>query len=340
MNSYLYIQSFFKAILQQSKQIQGRLVVMPMGDELNYDNFSQIVEQSSTGYKFPLAAWKPPASTGKFLPKSEEWEEYNFTLFFLNTTYYSGNNQVAKKNKGTGLSDKPVIQEWEEMKVAAVDFIRVLRLVQKGNNNTSVNMLNNLFRLNNDNVFIEPISFVGTKRLSGVRLSFKAAVFTTCEISDYIDGGVVVLPEADSCTFDTDLVVVRNEVIAILEDMGVSSGSLNYVIDGGGAVITTGTKSVIEWGFNAEIIGWTILADVTGDIVVDIWKDSYGNFAPTVDDTITGTEKPTLAAAQKNQDLTLTTFSTTVTAGDIWAFNVDSVSAVKKVTIAFRFKKQ
>jgi len=73
--------------------------------------------------------------------------------------------------------------------------------------------------------------------------------------------------------------------------------------------------------------------------VVDVWKDSYGNFAPTIADTITGTEKPTIASAQKNQDLSLTSFSTMVAKGDIWAFNVDSVSAIKRVTIAFRFNR-
>ena len=116
-------------------------------------------------------------------------------------------------------------------------------------------------------------------------------------------------------------------------------GSFNFVIDGGNSVITTGLKGFIEWGFAAQIMGWTIMADVVGSIVVDVWKDSYANFAPTVADSITGSEKPTLSSAQKNQDLSLTSFSTMVAKGDIWAFNVDSVSAIKRVTIAFRFNR-
>jgi len=116
-------------------------------------------------------------------------------------------------------------------------------------------------------------------------------------------------------------------------------GSFNFVIDGDNSVITTGLKGFIEWGFAAQIMGWTIMADVVGSIVVDVWKDSYANFAPTVADSITGTEKPTLSSAQKNQDLSLTSFSTMVAKGDIWAFNVDSVSAIKRVTIAFRFNR-
>ena len=65
-----------------------------------------------------------------------------------------------------------------------------------------------------------------------------------------------------------------------------------------------------------------------------------GNFEPTVVDTIAGSEKPTLINAKKNQDLNLTSFTTTVLQGDIWAFNVDSITDIKKVTIAFRFNKQ
>lgn len=117
------------------------------------------------------------------------------------------------------------------------------------------------------------------------------------------------------------------------------AGSLNYIIDGGGSVITPGLKSFVEWGFKAKIKGWTILADVPGDIVVDVWRDSYGNYQPTVADTIAGTEKPTLVADFKNQDLSLSSFNTIVAKGDIWGFNVESVSAVKRVTIAFRFNK-
>lgn len=285
-------------------------------------------------------AWRPVRSQGKFIVKNDEWESYQFEMFFVNTTYYSGANQTKSKNSGTGTSSKPIIQEWEEMKVAALDFIRVLQLVQKGNNGDSVIMLNNMFRLHTDRKkYIEPVSIVGTNRLSGVRLLFEADVFTTCAIQDYVEGGLIVLPPVDESTFEPELIVVRNEVINILEELSISSGSLNLVIDGAGSVITTGLKSFIEWGFDAEITGWTILGDIQGDIVVDVWKDEYGNFAPTIDDTIAGTEKPTLAAAQKNQNLNLTSFNKTVSQGDIWAFNVDSASDVKRVTLAFRFNK-
>jgi len=98
-----------------------------------------------------------------------------------------------------------------------------------------------------------------------------------------------------------------------------------------GADLTTGVKARIWFSFPCKITGWTILADASGSVVVDVWKDSYANHPPTVADTIAGTEKPTLSGAQKNQDLTLTTWSQNVAAGDVLFFNIDSVSALKQV---------
>lgn len=98
-----------------------------------------------------------------------------------------------------------------------------------------------------------------------------------------------------------------------------------------GAVIATGVKARVWIPFPCKIVGWTILADQSGSIVIDVWKDSYANHPPTVADTIAGTEKPTLSSAQKNQDLTLTTWTQNIAAGDILFFNIDSVATLKQV---------
>jgi hypothetical protein len=114
--------------------------------------------------------------------------------------------------------------------------------------------------------------------------------------------------------------------------------TINFIIDGGGAVISTGEKGHVVVDFDCQILNWTILSDQTGSIVVDIWKDTYTNFPPTVGDTITGSAKPTLASAQKNQNTTLSGWTTTITAGDILAYNVDSVTTVQRVTVALRVR--
>lgn len=110
--------------------------------------------------------------------------------------------------------------------------------------------------------------------------------------------------------------------------------SISLTLDGGGSVITTGVKADVRIPYSGTITGWEIVADTSGSIVIDVWKDTYANFPPTVADTIAGTEKPTLSAATKNQDTSLSTWTTTVTAGDYLRFNVDSVSTVTRVHLS------
>lgn len=106
--------------------------------------------------------------------------------------------------------------------------------------------------------------------------------------------------------------------------------------DAVGPVLTTGVKGYLEVPFACTVTGWTLLADVSGSIVIDVWKDTYAAFPPTVADTIAGSEKPTLSAVQKNQDLSLTTWTPAIAAGSILAFNVDSVTTIKAVTLVLR----
>jgi len=113
----------------------------------------------------------------------------------------------------------------------------------------------------------------------------------------------------------------------------VKTAQLHFDIDGGGSVITIGAKSWVRVPYNMIITGWEITADQSGSIVVDVWKSTYDNFPPTVADTIAGSEKPTLSNQQKNQDTSLTTWTTTVNAGDYVRINVDSVSTVTKVAV-------
>ena len=106
---------------------------------------------------------------------------------------------------------------------------------------------------------------------------------------------------------------------------------LGVVIDGGTAVPTTGSKGFRVIPYACTVTGWEILADASGDAVVDVKKCNYAGFPATA--SIAGTEKPTLAAAQKAQDLTLTTWTAALAAGDILEFVVDSVATVKRVTV-------
>ena len=142
-------------------------------------------------------------------------------------------------------------------------------------------------------------------------------------------GSLAVLNTITSSEITNNTIVDEN----INSDADVMKAQLHFDIDGGGSVITTGAKSWVRVPFNMTITGWEITADQSGSIVVDVWKSTYDNFPPTVSDTIAGSEKPTLSNQQKNQDTSLTTWTTTINAGDYIRINVDSVNTVKKVAI-------
>ena len=115
--------------------------------------------------------------------------------------------------------------------------------------------------------------------------------------------------------------------------------SITFIFSAGGVTIATGIAGDLTIPFNCEITEWTLLADQTGSIVVDIWKDTYANYPPTVADTITGSAKPTISAAVKGQSSTLTGWTTTITAGDTLRFNVDSVSLITRATLSLKVKR-
>lgn len=116
---------------------------------------------------------------------------------------------------------------------------------------------------------------------------------------------------------------------------GVNSISFGIVIDGGGSVITTGIKGYFRVPTACTITKVTVLeisaTPVSSSIVLDIWKDTFTNYPPTVADTITASAKPTLSAAIKSENSTLTGWTTSVSAGDTFGVNVDSVTSAVKV---------
>jgi hypothetical protein len=95
-------------------------------------------------------------------------------------------------------------------------------------------------------------------------------------------------------------------------EMGVSSTT----------AITTGAKGRKTVSFNGTIVGWRLVADQSTTTTVDVWKANLA--IPTVANTITGTAKPALTAAQLAGSTTLTGWTTSVADGDVFILNVDS----------------
>ncbi|CAB4203020.1 hypothetical protein UFOVP1365_12 [uncultured Caudovirales phage] len=124
-------------------------------------------------------------------------------------------------------------------------------------------------------------------------------------------------------------------------DLGarITTDSRQIIIDGGGSVITTGLKGDLVIPFACTITGVTLLGDQSGSIVIDLWKDTYTNYPPTIADSITASAKPTITTATKSNDTTLTGWTTSVTAGDIIRVNVDSITTLTRVALILTLSK-
>lgn len=100
-----------------------------------------------------------------------------------------------------------------------------------------------------------------------------------------------------------------------------------------GAVLSTGAyEGVVEVPFDCNIVSARLLADQAGGLVIDIWKCSYSDYNPgthpVVGDSIVAAAPPTLTAAYKSEDSTLTGWTVTLTKGDLLKLSVTSVSTI------------
>ena len=118
-----------------------------------------------------------------------------------------------------------------------------------------------------------------------------------------------------------------------------ATGTFGITIDGGGTAITTGIKGDVTIPYACTITEMTILADQTGSIVIDVWKDTYANYPPTDADSITSAAPVTISSAVKATDSTLTGWTTSVSAGDTIRFNVDSAATITRATLVIKVTK-
>ena len=110
----------------------------------------------------------------------------------------------------------------------------------------------------------------------------------------------------------------------------INTDSFGLVVDGGGSVLTTGSKGYKYIPWNCTVTGWNILGDISGSIVIDVKRSGV---------SLSGTEKPTLASSTSNQDLALSTWTTSLLAGDVIEFIVDSASTLKRATLTILVTK-
>lgn len=148
---------------------------------------------------------------------------------------------------------------------------------------------------------------------------------------------------------DTTISRVSAGVVAI-EGSNILTGAsganlfkrqMEFIIGDGTSVITTGEKKTarVQVPVSGTITDWVLLSldDTSGSVTLDIWKDTYANYPPTVGDTITAAAKPSITTATKNASSTLTGWTTSITGGDIFSVNVDSVTSLKVIKLIIKY---
>ena len=101
--------------------------------------------------------------------------------------------------------------------------------------------------------------------------------------------------------------------------------TFGITVDGAGTALTTGTKGYRYIEQDCTVTGWDVRSDVSGSIVFDVKRSGV---------SIAGTEKPTLSGASSAQDLTLTTWTVSLSAGDIIEFVIDSAATLTRATLS------
>ena len=156
------------------------------------------------------------------------------------------------------------------------------------------------------------------------------------------DSGTVIAVElsGDVTTNGSNVVTIESGAVEPgMFSTTADDDGIEFIINGGGSVIATGEHGHLEVPWACTINSVTVLADQSGSIVVDIWVDSFANFPPTDADSITASAPPTLSTSQSSQDTTLTGWTTSLSKGDIIAYNVDSVTTVERVVISLKVDK-
>ena len=114
---------------------------------------------------------------------------------------------------------------------------------------------------------------------------------------------------------------------------GTSPGkirTINFVIDGRGSVITTGSKGNLMIDYGGTIDSWTILNNATGNLTVDISKTTYSTYGTY---TSSGGTSPSTTNAIKNQRVGVDwTGFTTLSANDILQFTVSGTPSNTTLT--------
>lgn len=111
--------------------------------------------------------------------------------------------------------------------------------------------------------------------------------------------------------------------------------SIDFMFNEGGGVLSAGVKAFRRVPYGCTINSVELFADVSGSCVFTIRKSTYAGFPGSLAN-IVASAPPTISAAQKSTDATLTGWTVAVAAGDVLEFGVTSATTVTNVTLSLK----
>lgn len=134
--------------------------------------------------------------------------------------------------------------------------------------------------------------------------------------------GVLVVADPLALNFSDKFFVNDASGVALIDIIPGGSGSpdqIGFSMDGSGLEIVAGNSDVIRVAADCEIIDSELVADVVGDVIVEVWRATYAAY-PTFT-KISASAPMTLTGQQKNQS-PVTGWTTTLALGDYIQFRV------------------
>jgi hypothetical protein len=101
--------------------------------------------------------------------------------------------------------------------------------------------------------------------------------------------------------------------------------AIGSTFSGGGVALTVGLVNYFTVPFACTISAWNATVD-TGAATIDVWKIVTGTAIPTVSNTITASAVPSISSGTALHSTTLTGWTTSVSANDIFAFQIKAIS--------------
>lgn len=199
-------KGLFKEILKKSTVMEGRYHVSPNGGkDLDTNNLETYIKDPANGLvdafqKYPLCVCMTPRSRDVVI-NGKKLEEFTFVLFFVCTTFYTGNNQIKLQDKDTNTSAHSIPWDWADMKRCASSFLFMLeKQLQRKITVKEQSVPLRLFLNLGDGAVYNRLTKFNNDRLSGVSVSFNMYLdATACDLEDYkdVDPNSVTIPPLD-----------------------------------------------------------------------------------------------------------------------------------------------